>query len=972
MDNQLERARQALQNAKLAFRQGDRGATRRWAQQAAQLNPNLEEAWLWLAVVSSPQASVEYSKRALAINPQSQRARQGMEWAVQRMSAISKPGAPPLPVVSLAPVEKPVVQRSFWSRITHHEEKQSTRLFARVLKYAFFRAITLFLAVVVSLYLTILVASKSGVIESEITGNQFGGWLSGIWAPGRVSSEAGIPNIFNSPFVRSLDLLIRGLTFRLGDPGNIYFYAIPMSSGHVILDFFSRTLALFGTANLLLFVTSISLSLFLSRRYGSLLDRIIVALSPLSAAPAWVYGLVLTVIAARVFHYYPTGIFDTWPKELTPSSVSFVLRRLALPVVAIFISKLFQSVYTWRTFFLIHSSEDYVEMARAKGLPSKLIERRYILKPALPSSLTSFAMMMINIWQEAIVLELFFGVAGIGHLFYQAIRSNLTWGMPLVIGLTAIFGYLLAISVFILDILYALVDPRVKWGKERETVRIANARGKPWFHWWPFHRSRFKPPAVIPSMLAYTSPSPPAQKKSIRDRLQAIWKPSNSSVPVLRQVFRYPSAVLGIAIIAALVGISIYTLITLPYQETINRWRGDISTWKYYPQTAQPAWVNLFRTVKLPENIILNTQDVRTHKVVQSSTDSIRQVMVTYRFEYPYGGFPQDLVIFFQPTFKEKFPFAQLTWITPDGREFDLGRMSIKTTNFDFYVFRDEALERKLGGQPLVKTLFQDPTSTKSIAQKGIYELRIAGSLFEEGSDINPEMILYGKVYGLAGTDFLRRDLMISLLWGTPVALAFGVLGAAGASLLTMILAAIGSWFGGWVDGLIQRITEVNMVLPVFPFLVLIYTLYNKSIWVILGCAVLLNVFSNALKNYRAAFLQVKEATYIEAAQSYGAGNWRIIFFYLVPRILPVLIPQLVIMVPGLVFLETTLAYLNMSDPVLPTWGKLIFEAIKNGGLNGAYYWILEPLALLLMTGLAFAMLGFALDRVLNPRLRSQ
>ncbi len=82
------------------------------------------------------------------------------------------------------------------------------------------------------------------------------------------------------------------------------------------------------------------------------------------------------------------------------------------------------------------------------------------------------------------------------------------------------------------------------------------------------------------------------------------------------------------------------------------------------------------------------------------------------------------------------------------------------------------------------------------------------------------------------------------------------------------------------------------------------------------------------------------------------------------------LIPQLVILIPSYVYLETTMAYLNMSDPVLPTWGKVIKDALSYGALNGAYYWLLEPVGLLILTGFGFLLLGFALERILNPRLR--
>jgi peptide/nickel transport system permease protein len=138
-----------------------------------------------------------------------------------------------------------------------------------------------------------------------------------------------------------------------------------------------------------------------------------------------------------------------------------------------------------------------------------------------------------------------------------------------------------------------------------------------------------------------------------------------------------------------------------------------------------------------------------------------------------------------------------------------------------------------------------------------------------------------------------------------------------------------------------------------------------------LGIIILLNIFGAGIKTYRAVFLQVKESGYIEAARAYGAGDVRIILRYLVPRIIPLLIPALVVLVPTFVFLEASLAVLGLGDPTLPTWGKIIDEARSNGALyQGYYYWMLEPSFLLMLTGLAFALVGFSLDRIFNPKLR--
>jgi peptide/nickel transport system permease protein len=153
------------------------------------------------------------------------------------------------------------------------------------------------------------------------------------------------------------------------------------------------------------------------------------------------------------------GMVEAPPPPTILGYARSLLRHLILPASSIMISSLFASIYSWRTFFLIYSSEDYLDLARAKGLSSQEIERRYILQPTLPPIITSFLLMMITVWMGAIVLERVFGWPGIGRLFYLAINLADT---PVILGTVVIFGYMLAVTVFMLDFIYAALDPRVR------------------------------------------------------------------------------------------------------------------------------------------------------------------------------------------------------------------------------------------------------------------------------------------------------------------------------------------------------------------------------------------------------------------------------------------------------------------------------------------------------------------------------
>jgi peptide/nickel transport system permease protein len=340
------------------------------------------------------------------------------------------------------------------------------------------RILALLLTVLVGVYLTILIANMGGKVDElrlvQIRSNA----AEAVRAdpaffdlPADERNELIARRVqldverlrLDEPFIwRSFDYLNQAMRLDLGRAEQMHSDRGARDVYWIIVERLPATLLLFGTANFLIFFVSVFVALSLSRRYGSALDRIVIALAPSSAAPGWFYGIFLILIFAFLIPVLPPGgLVDIPPPEGSLAYALSVLRHMALPVAAMFISTIFISIYSWRTFFLIHSSEDYVEMARAKGLPSRLIERRYILRPTLSPIITSFALMLIGLWSGAIILEQVFNWPGLGTLLFRAIGFRDT---PVIIGSVVIFAYLLAVTVFVLDILYAVLDPRVRVG----------------------------------------------------------------------------------------------------------------------------------------------------------------------------------------------------------------------------------------------------------------------------------------------------------------------------------------------------------------------------------------------------------------------------------------------------------------------------------------------------------------------------
>lgn len=665
----------------------------------------------------------------------------------------------------------------------------------------------------------------------------------------------------------------------------------------------------------------------------------------------------------RVFGFSPGGTFDSWEGGLRLSHLLIIARHLMLPFLAIFLAGLFQTVYTWRSFFQVYSNEDYVEMARAKGLPARRVDRDYIVRPALPALLTRFGLLLALLWQEVIALEYFFNVQGLGRLFFDALQASDT---PMIVAIVTVFAYLVALTVFLLDIAYVLVDPRLRVGNDEQQGKLKRAAKGPLAR-----LRRFSP--VGGETKRRVRPRRRIRLSFPRPTLAGIWtgarRLAGQTVETMQALRRYPSAVVGLAIIAMLVGVSVYAVVTIPYEEAVALWRGDGNVWDRHPRSAAPSWVNLFRRDDLPPTMAFDSRSAGVEKQVAELEGGLTDVTIPFTFDYDYGGFPQEIIVDLEAPYEERGPHVTMTWVWPDGREQELTSFK-PNTRHSYYVGQDERLKRRLDSERPREALFLDAQNQGERAVSGTYTLRLQALLFEPGTDLDANVTMIGQVHGLAGTDSQRRDMMIALLWGAPVALGFGLIAAFTTSVGGMLLAALGAWYGGVVDRVVQYLTEVNLILPFFPVSLMVFVMYSRNIVTILAVTVALTIFGSAVKTYRAMFLQVRTEPYIEAARAYGASDLRIVLRYMAPRIVTLLIPRLIILVPTYVFLEATLAFLGVSDPLLPTWGKLVVAALSYGVHTGATHLVLAPLGVLFVTGFAFAMVGLALERVFEPRLR--
>ena len=370
-------------------------------------------------------------------------------------------------VVTQSPAENAVTKRT---------RRDST--FMRVTRFVSRRILTLFMTVVIGIYLTIMIANMGGYVDQimrgeireRITTAIAGGAAFKQMDPAtrqklieeKIAVEEERVGLNVPIAVRNFRYLSNALTLQLGRAINMTSDSGSKQVRLILLERLPATLLLMGTSQLFLFFSSVFIALNLSRRYGNFWDKLTVAFSPTSAVPPWFYGIFLILIFSAVLKILPFGGMVDSPPPSNPIDYSLsLLKHMTLPALSLILSAFFLSIYNYRTFFLIYSSEDYVDMAKAKGLPSRDVERRYILRPTLPNIITNFALLIIALWTGATITETVFLWPGLGRTLYQAIGL---YDIPIIVGSTIIYAYLLAMTVFLLDFIYALVDPRVKVG----------------------------------------------------------------------------------------------------------------------------------------------------------------------------------------------------------------------------------------------------------------------------------------------------------------------------------------------------------------------------------------------------------------------------------------------------------------------------------------------------------------------------
>ena len=222
------------------------------------------------------------------------------------------------------------------------------------------------------------------------------------------------------------------------------------------------------------------------------------------------------------------------------------------------------------------------------------------------------------------------------------------------------------------------------------------------------------------------------------------------------------------------------------------------------------------------------------------------------------------------------------------------------------------------------------------------------------------------------GTDDLGRSILTLTIWGTRPSLIVGLFATLIAMALGAVIGLIAGYYGQLTETLLMRFTDWFLVIPFLPLAIVLASLLDPSTFVII-LVIGLTSWPSTARIVRSQVLTVKERPYVERARALGGGNWHMISRHILPNVGPLIFANTILTVALSILSETTLSLLGLGDPNSVSWGLIIDQAFNAGALSiGAWWWIIPPGLCIVILVLGFTMCGYALDEILNPRLRGR
>jgi len=235
---------------------------------------------------------------------------------------------------------------------------------------------------------------------------------------------------------------------------------------------------------------------------------------------------------------------------------------------------------------------------------------------------------------------------------------------------------------------------------------------------------------------------------------------------------------------------------------------------------------------------------------------------------------------------------------------------------------------------------------------------------------------VFGSSFGLLGTDQEGRDIFTQMAYGTRISLIVGLLSAIFSTVIGLIIGLTAGYMGKLVDQILMRFTDMLLVIPDTPLYIVLMAISTEmfgrpSVWYLILLISLIG-WTGFARVVRAQTLSLRERPFVEAAKAVGAGKFRIIVRHIMPNVMNLVYITLATSVPYAITSEAWLSWLGLYDPYVMTWGRMLNEAQNSVRGIRMWWWIGPPGIAIALISLSFILLGYALDEILNPKLRKR
>jgi peptide/nickel transport system permease protein len=456
----------------------------------------------------------------------------------------------------------------------------------------------------------------------------------------------------------------------------------------------------------------------------------------------------------------------------------------------------------------------------------------------------------------------------------------------------------------------------------------------------------------------------------------------NKRPSVLRELAKSKSGLVGVGLLILIAGLAIYSIMGLPSSLPLSWNNGD--AWVLNPINVPPVWFAELQSNYAP-TLNINLNSAWKLQAYSAGTYDIYVYSSSVNFTWNSNIYPQNVA--FKASFEGQAASASITWMKPQGGSIVVSitqpnSNQIYEAQNSYFIAGAQAYVTNQTGKyfatltkpQVISTLFgrNGPNILNSTVSEGKYSVLVQIVSNVPLKSLSGLLVVIGNAYGYMGTDYQGKPVDLGLLAGLPNALEVGFLVAIVSVVVGIIFGGLSGYLGARKDGVMQWVTLVVLALPALPFLVVMsYTVRLNLIIEVLLIAALTWPFYAIIS--RTVALSIKSQTFVEADKAMGIPSYRVFFSHFMPRLVPVTVAYTVLGIPGGILLAETLAFLGIAPANIITWGRILNDAFTNqAAVLGFWWWVVFPGLMIVLSAVPFVLIGFALERVIAPRVAAK